>query len=390
MSLPPLSPEGALHEQQVLAALTDYVHENGPWISFADFMQFALYAPGLGYYSAGAQKFGKSGDFVTAPEISPLFSQTLGLQCAQILQHLPSDACILELGAGSGRMACDIILTLEKQKKLPAKYYILEVSADLKERQQQHLHDNCADYFENIVWLKSLPENAFPGLILANEVIDAMPVNLFQLTGKEILESQIGLVNGQWQQAFRAPLTEALTSAVLALESTLPEPLEAPYTSEINLGLNAWIASLNDCLKQGVMLFIDYGFVRQEYYHPSRHMGTLMCHYRHHAHSNPLINIGLQDITAHVDFTALALAAKKSRLDVIGFTQQGAFLLANGLLTLVENAKHSLQQQLQISQQIQKLTYPHEMGELFKVMALGKYFNETLQGFTLNDQRYRL
>lgn len=390
MKLPELSTEAAFHQQQVLAALTEYVHQKGPWISFAEFMQFALYAPGIGYYSAGAQKFGQSGDFVTAPEISPLFSQTLALQCAQILQHLSPDAYILELGAGSGRMAGDIILTLEKQKKLPAKYYILEVSADLKQRQQQYLRQHCPNYFENIIWLSSLPETAFSGIILGNEVIDAMPIHLFQLTEKEILESQIGLVNGQWQQAFRSPLTDGLTPAVRELQSTLVEPIQAPYTSEINLGLNDWIASLSSCLKQGVMLFIDYGFTRQEYYHPSRHMGTLMCHYRHHAHDNPMIHIGLQDITAHVDFTALAFAAKNAELTVMGFTQQAPFLLANGLLTLAEQTEHSLQQQLEISQQIQKLTYPHEMGELFKVMAIGKHWDETLQGFTLSDQRYRL
>ncbi len=390
MNLPPLSPEAALHEQQVAVALRDYVNQKGPWISFADFMQFALYAPGLGYYSAGSQKFGASGDFVTAPEISALFSQTLALQCVEILKQLPAKACILELGAGSGRMAGDIILMLAKQNCLPEKYYILEVSADLKERQQQHLRTYCPDYFENIIWLNSLPEKPFHGIILGNEVIDAMPVHLFQITQEKLLEGQVGLVDEQWQLAFRSPISETLTSAVAELQSTLSEPLSSPYTSEINLGLNAWVASLSACLHQGVMLFIDYGFTRQTYYHPSRHMGTLMCHYRHHAHDNPMIYIGLQDITAHVDFTALAFAAKHSGLDVMGFTQQATFLLANGLLQLVENNDYSVQQQLEVSQQIQKLTYPHEMGELFKVMALGKEFEGSLQGFALSDQRYRL
>ncbi len=366
--------------------LQETAARNGGGMSFAEFMHLALYAPGLGYYSAGLPKLGPQGDFITAPEISPLFSQCLALQCQQILSPLV-DGCILELGAGSGKMAAEIIRTLSKHDALPKYYYILEVSADLRQRQQVYLQAECPDFFANILWLDRLPEKPFNGIILGNEVIDAMPVHLFQINDNhEVSEGYVSKIANTWQCTFRTPFTPGLKEAVHQLQQRLPEPLSAGYTSEINLRLEPWLASLRDCLAQGVMIFLDYGFPSHEYYHPSRSMGTLMCHFRHRAHPQPFENIGLQDITAHVDFTALALAAQNCQLTIAGFTHQCAFLLSNGLLSLAEN----MPQSYLLSQQVQQLIQTHEMGELCKVMALSSNFDEPLQGFTLLDHRYRL
>ncbi|MGD9590890.1 MAG: class I SAM-dependent methyltransferase [Candidatus Berkiella sp.] len=384
MMLPIPSHDALMHQQKLLRFLDKILKSKGQ-ISFAEFMAMALYAPGLGYYSAGAQKFGKEGDFITAPLISPLFSQCIANQCAPILAKL-KHGCILELGAGTGRMACDIIQTLTALKQLPQTYAILEVSADLRQRQQRLLKKECKDYFEHVVWLDKLPDEPIEGIILGNEVLDAMPVEIFKIgENAQILQAYVSNDN-DWQINFKEA-NKPLTQAVKDLQSNLENTFEEGYTSEINLGLTPWIRSLSDILSQGVMFFIDYGFSRHEYYHPSRHMGTLMCHYRHHAHSDPLRFIGLQDITAHVDFTALAHAGVLANCEVSGFTTQGAFLLSLGLL---ENMHLDAKEQLKISQQIQRLSAPHEMGELFKVMALSKNIEDTLQGFSMRDFRHRL
>lgn len=381
------------HQQALFVYLENAAQRQGGELSFADFMKIALYAPGLGYYSAGLAKIGAEGDFVTAPEISALFSQTLGHQCHEILKALqhPS-ASILELGAGTGRMAADLLVYLAEQKALPEKYYILEVSGDLKSRQQALLKSVLPDYFNNIQWVSDLKDLSFKGIILANEIIDAMPVHLFKI-GKEseILEGIVKKQNNKWELAYQAPISEQLTTAVKTLQASLEAPLEPGYCSEILLSLSPWLKALEEVLEQGLMLFIDYGFPRHEYYHPSRHMGTLMCHTRHKSHSDPMQLIGLQDITAHVDFTALAFAAKSCELKVTGFTTQAAFLLSNDLLGLAQKmASDDIKNTIQLSQQIQTLTAPHEMGELFKVMALSKNFECKLQGFQLLDHRHRL
>ncbi|MBS0289013.1 MAG: SAM-dependent methyltransferase [Proteobacteria bacterium] len=386
-TLPEPSLDAYLHQAKLLAHLRQIYHTKG-CLNFAEFMQIVLYAPGLGYYSAGSQKFGKEGDFVTAPQISPLFSICLAKQCAKILGTL-TNPCILELGAGDATMACDIIKTLSKMNLLPKNYFILEVSADLKGRQQNTLQAQCPDFFERIIWLDSLPEDPFNGIILGNEVLDAMPVHLFKIAeNNQILEAQIKLNNEKWQCEFKTATTSSLANAVDLIQESLEYPMTCGYTSEINLDLAPWLASVSKCLSHGVILFIDYGFSQQEYYHPSRHMGTLMCHYRHHAHPDPLQFIGLQDITAHVDFTAVAKAGIDADLSLLGFTTQGAFLLANDLLTT--NVPSDPLQQLKFSQQIQQLIQPHEMGELFKVIAFGKNYEHSLDGFELKDYSHRL
>jgi SAM-dependent MidA family methyltransferase len=377
------------HQTKLLTNIEEVCQQNGGQLSFADFMALALYAPGLGYYSAGLTKLGLEGDFVTAPMISPLFSHALGSQCQQILKALGMQGSILELGAGTGCMASDIMHFLAKQNALPKHYFILEVSGDLRERQQTYLQIHCQEHFDHFIWLDSLPKQPFKGIILGNEVVDALPCHLFKIGKQSLQEGFVRFENNKAELFFAAPLSNGLLSAVQSLQERLDEPLQSNYTSEVHLQLNAWIASLSACLEQGVILFIDYGFPSHEYYHPSRHMGTLMCHYRHHAHADPLQNIGLQDITAHVDFTALAIAGIKSDLALAGFTHQGAFLINNGITEFAQMASTDTQRYT-FSQQIQKLTHSHEMGELFKVMAFSKELDEPLQGFAIFDQRHRL
>lgn len=388
--LPSPSSEAKAVQKILLEQIKLACHQQGGTIPFAEFMKMALYQPGTGYYSAGLCKLGAAGDFVTAPMISSLFSKTLAKQCQQILKQLDQNVSIMELGAGTGRMACDIMHFLAQQQALPEHYFILEVSADLKARQQAYLQEHCAKYYSRFVWLDSLVTHPFSGIILANEVIDALPCHLFKIgENDEVLEGFIAFEKEQPQLLFNKPVSEGLTNAVNDLQTRLEIPFAKGYTSEIHLSQNAFIASLSACLNQGVMLFVDYGFPSHEYYHPSRNMGTLMCHYRHHAHSDPLQYIGMQDITSHVDFTALALAGINNDLELAGFTHQGAFLINNGITELAQAAENDVMQ-LAFSQQIQKLTHPHEMGELFKVMALSKDFDEPLAGFALFDQRHRL
>ncbi|MFU8797331.1 MAG: class I SAM-dependent methyltransferase [Gammaproteobacteria bacterium] len=329
-------------------------------ISFARYMELALYAPGLGYYSAGLRKFGPGGDFVTAPEISPLFSRCIAKQCAQI------SGDVLELGAGTGTMAAEIL-----RHYTPNHYYILEVSADLKQRQQETLKN-----YSNVTWLTGIPET-FTGIILANEVLDALPVHRFRIHHHHILEAYVRWENDTFTWHYDTPTSPGLLEAVKELN------LASDYESEIHLTIPPFINTLGTMLKKGVILFIDYGFSRAEYYHPQRNQGTLMCHYQHRSHPNPLILTGQQDITAHIDFTALGEAAIASGFHVKGYTTQAAFLLALGLL---DHHSPDPAKQLAISQQIQKLIQPHEMGELFKAMAFTKNFDQPLLGFSLSRE----
>jgi SAM-dependent MidA family methyltransferase len=368
------------HSEHLQMKIAAKIREEGP-ITFAHFMQMALYEPGLGYYSAGARKFGVDGDFVTAPEISPLFSQCLANQCAEILRNL-SGSSILEFGAGTGVMAKDILLSLHAQQILPEKYYIVEVSADLRERQQTLLAELDDALFKRVVWLDHLPE-IFSGVILANEVLDAMPVNKF-LVDEKIQEFYVDYVNNEFCWNMKAPHNPALIDVIKKL------PLFSPsrYEAEINLSHAPWMKALGEMMKKGVVILIDYGFPAREYYHPDRTCGTIMCHYQHRAHDNPLINVGIQDITAHVDFTAIAEAACDAGFRVEGFVNQTTFLINCGLMDLfpLENELA----QYRASQEIKMLTLPSEMGELFKVMALSKDYSEALCGFNNMNQLMRL
>lgn len=383
--LPEPGPEARAHSRQLAGRIDRAIGEAGGCLPFDRFMALALYSPGLGYYSAGSRKFGEAGDFVTAPEISPLFSRTLARQVEEILRQVGGS--VLEFGAGSGVMAADILLELDALGSLPERYFILEVSGELRERQQATLQARAPALADRVQWLDALPESGFRGVILANEVLDAMPVARFRLTEEapvELCVSRDGEEFG-WGTAAPGPrLAGELARLAPALDA-----LPAGYESEVNLAAADWVQSLGGFLEAGAALIIDYGFPRREYYHPQRMGGTLMCHYRHRAHPDPLILPGLQDITAHVDFTAVAEAALGAGLSVAGFTNQANFLLANGLAELAGQAD-DMRRQVELAGQIKKLTLPAEMGELFKVMALTRALGTPLRGFMLRDDRARL
>lgn len=398
----PLPEAAALaHQQKVIAHIQAAIVAAGGHISFAEFMDMALYAPALGYYSNGAHKLGEGGDFTTAPELSPLFSRTLARQCQQILTHVQQGE-ILELGAGSGIMAAEILLELERQNCLPQRYAILDLSADLRQRQQQTLLKRCPHLLTKVVWLDSLPTVAFNGIILANEVLDAMPVHKFQYRSDGIDEFYVGIEQDQFCWHLGPLSSTRLADKMKELNvgrahvpalSVRPTfeflPTDYPYISEINLNLEAWLASVAATLQQGIILIIDYGFPQQEYYHPQRSLGTLMCHYQQRAHADPLILVGLQDITTHVDFTAVANNAVINNLEVAGYTSQAAFLLACGIHEMMGNTA-DLQQHWADCNAVKKLTLPSEMGELFKVMALSKNLDIPLLGFSWQDRRMQL
>lgn len=380
-TLPPPSAEELAHS----ARLVSLIHEEmgDGVLSFSRFMQLVLFAPELGYYSAGKTKFGVAGDFVTAPEMGEVFAYCLAQQCQQILGSL-NGGDILEAGPGSGRLAAGLLIELERQQQLPQHYYLLELSADLRQRQRQTIEQTAPHLVDRVRWIDKLPAEKFRGVILANELLDAMPATLFRVTEGGVVERGV-TDNGKEFVWGELPASAILSRRVEALQ------LDNDYVSEINFQAEAWVHSISDVLESGVVLLIDYGFSASEYYHPQRHMGTLMCHYRHRAHDNPLILIGLQDITAHIDFTAMATAAVDGDMDVLGYSTQAAFLMTNGLEELVAGSDpDNAQAHLELTNQIKKLTLPSEMGELFKVMALGKNFDLELDGFRLQDLRNRL
>ena len=360
------------HSNQLKQSIIDQINHNGGAISFEQFMHDALYTKGLGYYSSELRKFGETGDFVTAPEISPLFSRCLAHQCVQLFEK----GDILEFGAGSGEMALRILTELQSLNALPQHYFIIEVSENLKQRQQEKLQD----FLSQVVWLDQLPER-FEGVVLANEVLDAMPVRKFQIgETNEILEYFVTTKNDQFEWILK-PADESLETAVKNLNIDFPPH----YSSEINIFISGWLKNISEMLMKGVVLLIDYGFPQKEYYHLQRDRGTLMCHYRHYAHDDPFFYVGLQDITAHVDFTAVAKGAEQAGFNVLGYTSQGDFLLQGGLLQLITNFEElPLQQRLKFAQQMKQLTLPHEMGELFKVIGLSKNISIQLPAFKNN------
>jgi SAM-dependent MidA family methyltransferase len=372
-SLPLPSPEAAEHSARLVELIRREIAANGGWISFARYMELALYAPGLGYYTAGAHKFGAAGDFITAPELSPLFGRTLARQVVEIMAY--SAPHILELGAGSGKLAADMLAELELLGSLPESYSILEVSADLHARQQALMRARLPHLLDRVHWLDALPEK-FSGAIVANEVLDALPVPLVHwrdnsITERGVVASHNGFI---WQE-------HAISDAAL-LEAAQKISVPDDYVSEICLSARGLINSLAQRIEQGAMLFIYYGFGAREFYHPQRSSGTLMCHYRHHAHDDPFFLPGLQDITAHVNFSDIAECGIDAGLELMGYTHQAFFLINCGITELLQNCSpENLRNYLPLSAQLQKLTSPAEMGELFKVIALGKNMANPLCGF---------
>ncbi len=389
-TLPLPTPEAVALNLQLSDLIRDRIAAAGGALSFARYMELALYAPGLGYYSAGNQNFGPQGDFITAPEVSPLFARCLARQCRQILSAL-GGGVILEFGAGSGVMAVELLLELERLDSLPTEYFILELSAELRVRQQALLAQRAAHLRDRVYWLESLPAQGLRGVVLANEVLDAMPVQLFTRGAGAIRERCVACAGQRfvWRDV---PADAALAQAISALQGALPEPLPDGYCSEFCPALPAWVASLATVLKLGVALLIDYGYPRREYYLPERSAGTLMCHYRHRAHANPLVLTGLQDITAHVDFTAVAAAGTAVGLAIAGYTTQAHFLLGSGLPELASASDpRDLSAHLAIAAQIKTLTLPSAMGERFKVLALARGLeNLPLCGFAGRDLRGHL
>ena len=378
--LPTASAEEMLHSKKLAQAIQNEIATAGGSIDFARYMELALYAHGLGYYSADQQKFGAGGDFVTAPELTPIFSRCLARQCRQVMEQL-TPPNILEVGAGSGSMAAELLLELERLDALPQTYFILELSMELRQRQIVLLTKKAPHLRERVHWLESFPDGGFEGVILGNEVLDAMPVQRFHIgrDGPQLLH--IAQENGKfiWRTV---PADNRLADYLQPLG--LPED----YRSEINFYAQAWIRSMAERMATGVMLLIDYGFPRTEFYHPQRSDGTLMCHYRHRAHDDPLILPGLQDITTHIDFTAVAEAATESGLSVLGYTSQAAFLIGCGLEEVINHATtENTGKQISLVHNVNKLTSPAEMGELYKVIALGVNMDEPLLGFQHQDRR---
>jgi SAM-dependent MidA family methyltransferase len=382
-TLPTPNEFAVAHSQQLMHLLHQEIAGAGGYISFARFMELALYAPGLGYYSAGSHKLGRKGDFITAPEISPLFAQCIAKQCQQIFTTL-QQSDILEIGAGSGKLMCDLLQALAKLNALPTHYFILEISADLRQKQYELLQQTCPEFSHRVQWLDTLPTLDFQGVILANEVMDALPVHLFQIDENQIKERCVTLKNNQLNWQLTEPTTRDLTAALTVIQQDAA--LENGYTSEVNLLLAPWVNSISAILSKGVILLFDYGYGRQEYYHPERNTGTLMCYYQHRRHENPFELVGLQDITAHVDFTQVVESGMDAGLDLAGYTTQAAFLLACGI-TEFETDQLDAVQQYQQSQAIKLLTLPSQMGEAIKVMALSKAIDTPLLGFHLYDRR---
>ena len=382
-SLPEPDAAARAHSAAVVQALARQLAEAGGWIPLETYLRFVLYAPGLGYYVAGARKFGADGDFVTAPELSPLYGAALAVEVAAHLRRHGGD--VIELGAGTGRLAVDLLRGLEAECALPRRYAILEVSPDLRERQRATLARDAAGLAARVEWLDALPVR-WDGVVVLNEVLDAVPPHV------------LARRDGAWFERGVARRGDGLTledrslgpGALRALgEARFPE--RGDYASEVNPAAEALVEDLGGRAGNGTILAIDYGFPRGEYYHPQRATGTLMGHYRHRAHADPLLWPGLSDLTAHVDFTAIAEAGVRAGLSVAGFATQAGFLLSCGILDrLAAVGPPRSIDYMRAAAAVQQLTSPAEMGELFKVLALATDTAEPGPGFRLADMRRRL
>lgn len=403
--LPPPPPEALALSIALVEHITRAIQRADGWLPFDAYMELALYSPGLGYYTNGLHKFGAGGDFITAPELGPLFGQCLAWQCHETLTAL-GGGDILECGPGSGRLAVDILSTLQALEQLPNRYYLLEPSASLAARQQGLIRQECPELAERAVWLDHLPKG-FRGLILANEVADAMAVSRFRLgaQGAEEAGVRIGCqgLESSWRPLFNPGSSSdsgsgagsssgpGLADALAQIQGRyhLQSDSLLGYTSEINLRARAWSRALAESLQQGLILICDYGYSGQELYHPQRSQGSLLCHYQHRSHSDPLLWPGLCDITSSVDFTALAEAGRAGGCDSQAFSSQAHFLINTRLdHWLAQAMARGATQAVTSLQAAKKLTLPNEMGERFRVLGLGKGLDRLPSGF--QTQRYRL
>lgn len=392
-TLPKPSPEAQKHSAQLVLKIQHEIQTTGGWMDFERFMQLALYATGLGYYSAGSQKFGDikkgGGDFVTAPQISPLFAQTLANQIMQVLQL--TQGSVLELGAGTGKLAVDCLLALAKLNCLPERYFILEVSDHLRQVQYETLSQALPqDLLQRVEWLEELPKH-FEGVVIGNEVLDAIPVHIVHKNTNGIEMCGVSVVNQTFVWQNRPIHQHGTPSESRIFDAVAELNLPDGYTTEICPAAGGLMATLATTLKSGAILMIDYGFSAREYYHPQRNLGTLMCHYQHYAHPDPFIYVGLQDITAHVDFTGIAHAAVKNGLTLSGFCSQAQFLMNCGILALLsEVSPNDMARYAPLAAAAQKLLSPAEMGDLFKVIAFTKGIDVPLIGFSSGDKSYTL
>ena len=374
------------HSELVLENLDKEIKANQGWISFEDFFDFVMYKPGLGYYSAGAKKLGASGDFTTSPEISRLFGKTVSNQVLALLSNFESPS-IIEIGAGSGRLAYDIIANLINSKMDFDKYYILEVSADFRERQKQELSLLPDEAFEKVIWLDSILETPIEGIIIGNEVIDALPFKRFTVVDHKIQEIGVSIKNGQLTESTK-DAGKTLAEEVRLIEKSLNRDFEQNYTSEIRLNIGQWLKGVSSMLKSGAILFIDYGYSRQEYYAEDRKNGSMICHYMNTAHENPFLNLGVQDISASVEFTLLAEKALEEHLEVGLFTSQSDFLINGNILGELDKIEDD-SLRIQLTQEIKQLLMPSQMGQTFKCMML--YKNISLDSFEgIRDLRHTL
>lgn len=384
--LPPLSSDETVHAAAVEACIVrDIAATPGGWIPFSRYMELALYAPGLGYYSAGAQKFGRSGDFITAPGLTPLFACCFATQVAEVLDLLDGGD-VLEFGAGSGMLAADLLAVLAARGKLPERYRILEVSGELRERQRRLLAERVPSLGDRIEWLDSLPAGPWRGVVLANEVVDALPVDRFRVSATGVFDIGVSAADGRLAWSER-PAHDGTLEALRHIERDLPWPLADGFTGELRLRDRAWLLGIAAQLARGMVLLVDYGLPRRQFYHLDRAEGTLRCYFRHRQYTDPLLHPGLADITASVDFTTLAEAAVDAGLAVAGFATQAHFLMSLGLER--EFAEHAASLdaagRTALGQAVATLLLPGEMGERFKVLALTRGIEMPLSGFAFRD-----
>lgn len=388
LKLPVPDAISAAHSRDVARHIRACIRDAGGEIGFGEYMQMALYASGLGYYAAGARKFGAEGDFVTAPEISDLFGRVVADQSAEVLSQI-RNGYVLEIGAGTGALAASMLRRLSERNCLPEKYLILEISADLQERQQVRLRDEIPDLVSRIVWLDSLPLQ-FSGVIVANEVVDALPVERFICSDGQYQQCTVRDIGDRFAWSQR-PAADILRLEIKRIEADIGRTLEDGYASEVSLACGSWLSDLQRSLQRGFIFLIDYGVSRHEYYAPDRSNGWLRCHYRHHAHDNPFIHAGIQDLTTWVDFTAVADAAARSGLKIAGYATQAHFLLGGGLQDSLDGfTELSVEQQVRITREVKLLTLPGEMGENFKCMGLSKGNIVTPTAFSIVDRRHAL
>ncbi len=382
--LPPIDRLALANSLEVTALLTQAMAKHGGHITFDEFMHIAMFAPGRGYYDSMNRIFGDGGDFTTAPEISPLFGQCIAQQIMQIMEHM-GQTDVLEFGAGSGILAETILLELDKHERLPQTYYIHDISPSLRKRQFTRLQTNIPQLLHKVEWLNDIPTR-FDGIMLGNEVLDALPVHrvIFR-RNRRYTEIYVTEKNGRLVLE-EGPLSSVELQHEMDRITQLWPDIADGYQSEINLGVKRWVAQVSQALGKGMILLIDYGFTRKEYYQPSNHKGNLMCYFQHHAHSNTMLYPGVQDVTCHVNFSLVAEAFQDQGLNIAGYTNQGFFLAGCGLEALYQQQDTQDEEKfLRLTRGIEQLIMPTAMGETFKVIGVTKNITQDTIGFSVSN-----